>query len=1222
MGVSSRKSAELKIARLNSLYAALSETNEVIMRSRNRDELFRQVCHVAVTHGGFKLALLRLLDEATGEARLAAWVAYQGHLIDQAHLSHSIKASVARGPVGTALREGRHEVRNDFAAGGLQGPSRLAKKEGFRSGAAFPLKIEGKVVGALSLYAGEAGYFDDTLIGLLLKLADNVSFAIDKFEQGARQRRADQLLRLEHAVTRSLAEADTVSVALKAVMRAVCETEDWECGRYYRVDEQAGVLRFNESWSVPDATIERFIAGKREAVFGPGVGLAGRAWQSGEPTWVADVKDVARTLGAALTLETETDMRGSFHFPVKADGRTIGVLAFNSRKVREPDERLLQAVRMIGSQIGQFLQRKHAEEVVRDSEDRFRNLTQLSSDVYWEQDEQYRFTSFTERGAESIRSRRPQLIGKRRWDNDYLNMTPTDWAAHITVLDARKPFHDLELCRLNDASEHVWLSVSGEPIFDSTGNFTGYRGVGKGITARKREEQLRMLEHAVTRCLAEAESTPAALQAVIRTMCESLGWPCGRYFCADDKEGVLRFGEAWGVANDAVERFIAESRNRVYRPGQGLSGRVWESGQPLWSREASTDSRSSGTSRRSGGVLGAALVFPVISGGKTIGVFSLSGHESRAPDERLLDAIRVIGSQIGQFIQRRQAEDELAQLAQFDTVTGLPNRYLFLDRLGLMLTQAQRNDWLIGTLFVDLDRFKAVNDTYGHDAGDLLLRQVATRLTGCVRGGDTVGRLSGDEFAVMLSNLAKADDAGLVAQKIVSALTAPFDLGGHQAYISASIGIAVYPGDGGEPDILIKNADTAMYRAKEQGRNGYQFYLPQMNERLMQRLQLEARLRGALERGEFLLHYQPKVSLESGAITGFEALLRWRRGDLTVSPGEFIPILEETGLIVPVGEWVLRSVCEQIKRWEQQGVTPRPVAVNLSARQFQRKDLAAVVGQVLEDTGVHPGLIELELTETLLMSDAEEAVEMLHQLKALGVRLAVDDFGTGYSSLTYLKRFPLDSLKIDLSFIRDIVSNPEDATITRTIISLARGLKLKVVAEGVETEGQLNFLRSNGCDEMQGFYFARPMPVEDCTRVLTEDRRLQYPQAETAPDSPLLLLVDDSEDDLRVLKLALAPEGFHILTATCANDGFEILARYGVDIVISDQRMPEMTGVEFLSRVRKLYPHAVRVVAASGDDVPTITGATNRAGIHKFLSKDWDPDRLRAEVREAYQQRR
>jgi diguanylate cyclase (GGDEF)-like protein/PAS domain S-box-containing protein len=1032
------------------------------------------------------------------------------------------------------------------------------------------------------------------------------------------RKRMEDLQALEHAVTRSLAEADSASAALKAVIRAMCETLNWECGRYWRVDEQAGILRFAESWSEPDPTIVQFIASKRDAVYGPGVGLSGRAWQTGQPTWVADINEDDRSLKAAMTLET--GMRGAFHFPVMATGKTIGVMAFNSRRVREPDERLLQAVRVIGSQIGQFLQRKQAETVLRASEEQFRAIVEQAAVGITRVDLNGVLVEVNQKFCDMLGYAKQELLGRTVRDithpDDYGQ--GSQYRADLAHGVARSMSGEKRFFRKDGGI--LWARRTMSNARDPEGKPLYVISIVEDVTARKREEQLLALEHAVTRTLSEADTAAAGLKAVLRTVCEAEGWELGRYFAGDDKAGVLRFGEAWGVPDEEIERFIEMSRTLTYAPGAGLAGRVWQSGEALWVADVNADARVSVAGRaRESGIRG-AFVFPLVSEGRIIGVFIFNSRAVREREERLLQAIHVIGSQIGQFIQRKQAEDKVAQLAQFDTVTGLPNRHLFNDRLGQMLTQAQRNDWSGAVLFVDLDRFKAVNDTYGHAAGDVLLRQVAARLKDCVRSGDNVGRLSGDEFAVALSNLAKADDAGLVAQKVVGALSAPFDLGGHQAYISASIGIALFPSDGQEPDALIKNADTAMYRAKEQGRNGYQFYLPQMNERLTQRLQLEAQLRGALDRKEFLLHYQPKVSLATGAITGFEALLRWQHGERLVPPAEFIAVLEETSLIVPVGEWVLRSVCEQLRRWEQAGIAVRPVAVNLSARQFQRKGLATVVGQVLRENKIDPDLLELELTETLLMSEAEEAVETLLQLKSLGVQLAVDDFGTGYSSLAYLKRFPLNALKIDRAFIRDAVTDPDDAAIALTIINLAHSLKLKVVAEGVETEGQLNFLRSHGCDEMQGYYFARPLKVEDCTQALVEDRRLPNPKPLPGADVPILLLVDDNENDLRLLKRTLGAESFHILTAASPADGFEFLARHGAAVVISDYRLADMSGIEFLSKVRKMYPETVRVIMTGGDP-PTLTRAVNSAGIHRFLSKDWGQERLCSEVREAYQQR-
>jgi len=980
------------------------------------------------------------------------------------------------------------------------------------------------------------------------------------------------------------------------------------------------------------------------------------------------------------------------------------------------------------------------------SEARFRSLSELASDVYWEQDSEYRFISSSSSGPQWMASRRGEAVGKRRWDFNYVNMSDADWAAHRAQLDARKPFQDLELCRVDGSGGRVWIGVSGEPVFDASGGFSGYRGIGKDITERKRAEQLQTLEHAVNRSLAEASDAKSVVESTMRAICETEGWECARYFRVDPKAGVLRFGEAWGIPDEAIQRFIAASRDFVYKPGVGLSGKAWQTGRPVWSVDLSKDPRSLTGSSHAGrppdvGIQG-AFVFPLVADGKTIGVLNFTSRQPREPEDRLLQAITVIGSQIGQFLRRRQGEDELRRfraamnasedmiwlldpdrmgiidvndtacrklgysrdellekslhdiiamsreelaaiyarliaggegdtvegwyyrkdgsrfpvevfrraiqsegshviiavvrditerraaeeelrrfrlamdnsadmivlidrasmrfvdvnrtacrqlgysreellnmgpqdvlpvtreelerdydaliarpdgetdlvlegmksqytckdgsklpfestrhvlrsgdtyiiaaisrdirarlaieekvsyLAQFDALTGLPNRNLFQDRLAQAMAQAKRNEWPMAVLFIDLDRFKLVNDTLGHSAGDKLLKEAAERLRSCVRGSDTVGRLGGDEFAAILSELARPGDASLVAQKFIDVLKLPFDLDGKETYVSASVGITLYPADSDSAEALVMNADAAMYRAKEQGRNNYQYFTRDMNERALQRVQMEAAMRRALERKEFRLVYQPKAHLLTGKICCFEALLRWQHPERgLVLPGEFIPVLEETGLIVPAGEWVLSTACAQITAWQSAGLEVPPISVNLSARQFEQTNLKDAVHAILQESGVDASLIEFEITESLLMNDPEGAARVLSSLKESGVRLSMDDFGTGYSSLGYLRRFPIDTLKIDRSFVQDISTNADGATLTRAIIHLAQNLRLKVVAEGVETEDQLAFLRANGCDEMQGYLFAKPAEPGECEKMLREGRKLVTPGA-------------------------------------------------------------------------------------------------------------------------------
>jgi diguanylate cyclase (GGDEF)-like protein len=445
-------------------------------------------------------------------------------------------------------------------------------------------------------------------------------------------------------------------------------------------------------------------------------------------------------------------------------------------------------------------------------------------------------------------------------------------------------------------------------------------------------------------------------------------------------------------------------------------------------------------------------------------------------------------------IERKRVEEHLAFLAHYDHLTGLANRALFRDRLNQSLARADRNNTQVALMFLDLDNFKAINDTLGHDAGDLLLQGVSERIRRCVRKTDTVARLGGDEFTVILEGITSMQDPAMVAQKILDSLLMPFNLSGHEVFITTSIGITIYPSDSETIKDLLKFADRAMYRAKEQGCNHYQFYAAEMNIRATERLTFRSSLHYALDREELLLHYQPQINLSSGEIIGVEALLRW---DLPqyglLYPERFISLAEETELIAPIGEWVLRTACKQSRRWINQDLSPFRISVNISSRQFRRRELAGKVEKILKETEMDPERLELELTEGTLMENTEASSDTLELLKNMGVRISIDDFGTGYSSLGYLQRFPIDTVKIARTFVKDITSNPDDAAISRAIIALAQSLRLEVIAEGIETTEQLELLRDQGCEIAQGYLLSRPIPADAIPSLVSNGNRLtQY----------------------------------------------------------------------------------------------------------------------------------
>lgn len=550
---------------------------------------------------------------------------------------------------------------------------------------------------------------------------------------------------------------------------------------------------------------------------------------------------------------------------------------------------------------------------------------------------------------------------------------------------------------------------------------------------------------------------------------------------------LVAMSSDWYWEQDAEFRFVAMTGDFPEKSGVGvdrLLGKTrWEMVPGLFETEAGREHTAAVLAHEPF----KNLEYRMLDDGGDERWFCISG-QPMFDENGVFTGYRGTGSDI---TARKMTEQRVHHVAQHDVLTGLPNRSLLQDRLGQAVAYANRSGYPVWVMLIDLDRFKFVNDSMGHKAGDVLLMTIAARLRSSLRDTDTVARLSGDEFVVILSEHAEEPLHADIVQRVMDSVARPVMLGTKEFFVTCSIGVAAYPSDGTPADSLIEHADIAMYRAKKLGRNNFQFYTPAMNEESLERVRIESALRNALERNEFVLHYQPQVDLKTGQIVGMEALIRWKHPELgMVPPSRFVGVAEDTGLIVPIGAWVMRTACAQNKAWQEAGLGRLRVAVNLSARQFSATDLVPGIEQVLADTGLDPACLELELTESLFMSDVTPAVELLHRMKALGVKLSIDDFGTGYSSFSYLSRFPIDVLKIDRSFVNDITHDANDAAIVASIIALAHNLRLAVIAEGVETAEQLDYLRHQGCDEMQGYYFSRPLPVQEFEQLLRQRRAL------------------------------------------------------------------------------------------------------------------------------------
>jgi diguanylate cyclase (GGDEF)-like protein len=996
--------ADAQKERLGRMLAALSATNEAIVRATSRTELFELVCEAAAKGGRFNSTSILLARPDSDYTDMVAVAGPTAHNMRRVKVSTNANHPEGRGLCGNAFRSRQACIANNLRAD-PRGSAfhQFIHSDGAMSGAAFPLMVSGQAVGVMFFISSEIDTFTPEFAELLQRLADNVSFAIATFD------RADEKARTENQKERLTRMFASLSATNEAIMRAKSRDElfDLVCeaaaggGRFTSTtialaDSGSDLLRIVAA-SGPAAEATRHVRLSIDETRPEGRGLSGTAFRTRRPCITNDYVTDQRVAAFQAVVGSYGAQSGAA-FPLLIRGEPIGVMIYMS----------------------------------------------LDKDTFT--------------------SEFPELL-QRLADNVSFALENFERADDKARTEVQKERLTRMLAALSATNEAIIRASSRAELFDLV-------------------------------CEAAANGGKFTLTSIA--------------LIKPDSEYLDVVAAAGPTASSARQATISSSA--AHPEGRGLCGSAIRSQQACIINDYLGDPRAAafhGTARNDGTNSGAS--FPLWVHGQVFGVMSFMSLEKDTftPEfaellQRLVDNVSFALENFDRADEKTKADERIEYLASHDSLTHLPNREMFNGMLRRAIDGAARYQRQFALLFIDLDRFKVINDSLGHDAGDMLLVEIGGRLRRALRSSDVVARLGGDEFVVILEETAERPEVERIAGELLSVLSQPLQLSGHECHTTASIGIAMYPSDGTDIQTLTKNADMAMYLAKEDGKNGFRFFTKEFKTQSIERLKLESALRRALERDQFSLHYQPKIDMASGQITGVEALLRWNHPDLgTVSPGQFIPLAEETGLIVPIGRWVLEEACAQNMAWQRRGLRPVTMAVNLSPRQFADPNLLHDVDEALAASGMSPVLLQLEVTESMVMRNVSRAIKVLDAIQSRGIRLAIDDFGTGYSSMSLMKQFPIDTIKIDRSFVRDLPVDSEDQAIAQAIISMGKALGMTVIAEGVETVEQEAFLRSHACDEMQGFLFSKPLPAKQMADLLRAETPLASPPLQPEAGSGL-----------------------------------------------------------------------------------------------------------------------
>lgn len=889
------------------------------------------------------------------------------------------------------------------------------------------------------------------------------------------------------------------------------------------------------------------------------------------------VNDYASANGKHGLPEGHAPLQRLISVPVM-EGGLVRMMAGVGNKPTPYTDTDVETVRLIADAICHLVQRRHTEKALFESEHRLRLLTDNINDVIWTTDlvGQYTYISpsieklrgFT--AAEVMHQNLAQSVCPA-----YVPMVAQALKDNLAALAAGQAFKTFsgEIEQPCKDGTTVWSEVSANSLRNAQGEVVGIVGIARNITERKAQQQQLQL---------------AALM-----------FDQGRegITLTDASGNILKVNQAFTHITGYTESEVLGKNPRILQSGRQSPAfyvNLWAALTSVghWSGEI-WNKKKDGT------------IYP-----EWLAISALR------------DANNLTTHYVANFSnlsEVKEAESRIQWLSHFDPLTGLPNRTLLHDRAALTLSMVQRAAEPMAMMLVAIDHFSTVNDTLGHQLGDQLLVEMAHRLSESVREQDTVARLGGKEFVLVLPGTSQQGAAHL-ATELLSKLSLPCKLGDQELSMTASIGIVSYPDNGADFEALFKAVEIAMHRAQDKGRNNYQFYNTDLYAQVLARDAMTKALRQAIGLQQLHLVYQPQVDLQTGQICGLEALLRWSHPELGhVSPVQFIPLAEEAGLIIGIGAWVLNQACQDIGHWHSVGVAVPHVAINASPLQFRDNDFAAQVRTALQHSGIDPAQIYIEVTESALMDDVPRNEAMLRELKALGIKLSLDDFGTGYSSLSYLKRFPFDQVKIDQSFVRDIATNPSDMMLVKVIISMAHGLGMKAIAEGVETEAQCDIMRTSLCDEIQGYFFSKPVGIQDIEAMFSQHQQLPEHLLRLQKPQRTVLLVDDEPNMVSALRRLLRRDGYAILTANSGTEGLALLAEHKIDFIISDQRMPGMTGVEFLRHAKVNYPDTIRIVLSGYTELQSVTDAINEGAVYRFLTKPWDDDALREQIQKAFE---